>query len=78
MRFTRSEPSELHGMLSPHAQITLSAEPRGDGDYSLELRRGANVRQHPGRYYTTEGGRDSFTVDDGLNVLDGCKDGTAR
>jgi hypothetical protein len=72
VRFTRAEPREITGVLPPGARRTVKAEPGGDGDYSLELHHGASVQHHPGRYYTTEGGQDTFTVQDDLSLNDGC------
>ena len=51
----------------------MKAEPRGDGDYELELHRGASVRRHPGRYYSGDGSQDAFTVQDDLGLVEGCR-----
>src|ERR1041384_2009507 len=72
LRFTRADPQERAGVLPPGARTTVKVDPRGDGDYSIELRRADTVQQHPGRYYTSRGGDDSFTVKDDLSLVDGC------
>jgi hypothetical protein len=72
--FSRAEPSEGRGRVAPHERTTVTATPGGDGDYTLEVRRDGDVRRYPRFYYTKEGGADEVTVDDELNVTDGCKE----
>ena len=72
VRFTRAEPKEVSGALSPGGRATGNAEPRGDGDYTIELRRASTVKQQPGLYFTSDGGNDDLTVTEDLSLAAGC------
>ena len=73
VRFTQAEPKEVSGTLAPGVRTTVNVSSRGDGDYSVELRHGADVRRFPRGYYTRDGGvADTFTVRDDLSLTDGC------
>jgi hypothetical protein len=71
--FERAAPARAPGMLLPHGRATVDTRPEGDGDYTLELRSGDRIARHPGRYYTSDGGNDTFTIDDNLDVSEGCR-----
>jgi hypothetical protein len=71
--FERAAPAQAPGKLLPHGRATVDTRPDGDGDYTLELRSGDRIARHPGRYYTSDGGNDTFTVDENLDVSEGCR-----
>jgi hypothetical protein len=73
VQFERAAPAEAPGKLPPHGRVTVEARPEGDGDYTIELRSGSRIARRPGRYYTSDGGNDTFTIDDNLDVSEGCR-----
>ncbi len=62
----------MTGLAAAHGRTAINAKQLGDGHYTIELHRGTEVRMYELGYTTTDGGVKAYTINDSLELTEGC------